>query len=279
MTDDAAELERVERERRAREDELLLLILALMSTARRDAAAVLTHGGDPGYAIRSVVTGTNGFRGVAPLIARTMAQAHRDGYRRAGLMAGTRAVERADAGTLAALVDLYMPGAREAAAAMAATLVQAVYEAVAQARSEGTAGTALRRTVREAFDAAGYTPTHDRGADLATERAVVSAHSFGIISAAIGAPALQGIVTGLEHRSILDSSTTDICRERHELRLPVTAAYWRTNTPSLHFRCRSSLRILTKPFTPTATLPQTPPMPGFGSPPPGFLEGLMRRAA
>jgi hypothetical protein len=139
VTDDDAVLARIERERRRRERDLFLALLlyanAPLAVALRHATIMMLHGGDPGYAIRSVVTGTNGFRGAAPLIARAMGQAHRDGYRRAGLMAGTRAVERADAGTLATLVDLYMPGAREAAAAMAATLVQAVYEAVARARS------------------------------------------------------------------------------------------------------------------------------------------------
>jgi hypothetical protein len=275
MTTDRAELERIERERSKREDELLLLLLALTATARRDAMALVAHGLDATDAIRSVVTGTNGHRGAAPLIARTMAQAHRDGYRRAGLMAGTRAVERADAGALATLIDLYLPQSRMAAAEMAGTIEDKVREAVATARGTGATGNALRRGVREAFDSAGYTPQSDHGADLAAEIAVVGAHNAGVIDGAFNAPPLRGLVTGLAHISIMDNRTTPICKDRHELRLPLNHPYWRSGqaVPPLHFRCRSALRVLVGEFTPSDQLPTIPPMPGFGGGPlPGFAR-------
>jgi hypothetical protein len=272
MTTDAAELKRVDDERRRRENELLLLLLALAATARRDAMALVAHGLDATDAIRSVVTGTNGHRGAAPLIARAMAQAHRDGYHRAGLMAGTRAVERADAGALATLIDLYLPQARMAAAEMAQTITDKVRQAVSAARSEGATGNALRRGVREAFDSAGYTPQSDHGADLAAERAVVTAHNGGIFAAIRERADLK--VTGIRHVSLMDSATTEICRQRHELQLPVNHPYWTNGgVPQLHWRCRSTLRPLFGDFTPSATLPTIPPMPGFGGGPlPGFAR-------
>jgi hypothetical protein len=269
-TTDAAELERIERERRKREAELLFLLLALLGTARRDAIALAAHDGDPGSAIRSIVGGGNGYPGVAPIIARVMAQAHRDGYRRAGLMAGTRAVDRVDAGT--DLIALYETQARTAAREMARTLANTVYEAIAEARR---ADTSLRQAVRDAFDSAGYSKASSHGAELAAEIAVVGAHNGGVMDGAFNAPPLKGVVTGLAHISIIDNRTTEICKDRHELRLPLNHPYWHSGqaVPPLHFRCRSALRVLVGDFTPSDQLPTVPVMPGFGGGPlPPFAQ-------
>jgi hypothetical protein len=96
-----------------------------------------------------------------------------------------------------------------------------------------------------------------------------------VIDGAFNAPPLRGLVTGLAHISIMDNRTTPICKDRHELRLPLNHPYWRSGqaVPPLHFRCRSALRVLVGEFTPSDQLPTIPPMPGFGGGPlPGFAR-------
>jgi SPP1 gp7 family putative phage head morphogenesis protein len=272
--DDAAAVRRADAERRRREDSLLLLLLLLLANARRDATMAAVHGYPVSPVLRSVIAGNGitGHPGAAPLFARTMAQAHRDGYRRAGLMAGTRAIQRADAGSLAELSDLYRPAAQRAADAMADTLSEAVALAIAAALADGLSGTQLRQAVREAFRTSGYDRENPYAADLGAERAVVTAHNGGILAAVMSGQVER--VTGLAHRSVIDDRTTDICRERDGLMLPVDDPYWLTNCPSLHYRCRSVLQPLTGDFTPSDWRPTVPPMVGFGAAPAGFIQSL-----
>jgi uncharacterized protein with gpF-like domain len=90
-----------------------------------------------------------------------------------------------------------------------------------------------------------------------------------------GAAALDG-VTGLRHVSTVDDRTTAICLERDGLQLPLDDPYWQSNTPALHFRCRSVLVPLTHDFEPSARLPTVPPMAGFGAAPAGFIQSFQR---
>jgi hypothetical protein len=106
--------------------------------------------------------------------------------------------------------------------------------------------------------------------DLGAERAVVTAHNGGILA---GAAALDG-VTGLAHRSVLDEVTTDICRERNGLMLPLDDPYWTSNVPALHYRCRSVLVPIVGDFTPSDWRPTVPPMAGFGAAPAGFIQSF-----
>lgn len=250
---------RVERERRRREDELLILLLAFMGTARVRATDAAVDGFDVATAIRNVIVGSSNRPGVVNDIARTMAKAHADGFRRVALAAGVRSVTRADAGTLADLIRLYEPQARAAAVAMAESLVERVRAALFNRGPDTT----IRTAVADAFEADGFTRTNATAIDLATERAVVTAHSGGIFAAVRDRADLK--VTGIRHVSILDNNTTDICTERAGLSLPVDHPYWRNGgVPQLHWRCRSSLQPLFGEFTPSASLPVIPPMPGFG---------------
>jgi hypothetical protein len=262
-------LRRVERDRRRRERDLLLLLVAFFDTGpnsvRRQVIVAASHGFDTGVVIRNAVGGSANHRGVAPVIARTSAQAHRDGYRRIGLAAGTTAVSRSDAGTLADLIDLYLPQARMAAAAMVQALTDKIVRALFAPEPDAT----IRQTVTGAFDDAGYGFGSASALSLAAERAVVGAHNAGVMDGAFNAPPLKGVVTGLEHVSIIDNRTTPICLDRHELKLPLDHPYWRSGqaVPPLHFRCRSALRPLLGDFTPSDQLPTVPVMPGFGGGP------------
>jgi hypothetical protein len=82
-------------------------------------------------------------------------------------------------------------------------------------------------------------------------------------------------VTGLRHLSVLDSGTTEICRERDGLQLPISDPYWRSGgVPSLHWRCRSVLEPLFHDFEPSQWRPVTQPMPGFGMNPVPFIRAV-----
>jgi SPP1 gp7 family putative phage head morphogenesis protein len=256
-----------ERDRRRRENELLLALLLLMLDVRRDTAAFLRYDQTPDAMIQTALTGRGGVDGGAVLlIARYMADAHRSAYRRLGRLTG-RAEALPD---VQELLRMYAPHARQAAAEMARVLS----DRIRTARVDDPSAT-VRSIVRDAFDAAGFTEASAHGLDVVTERAVVTAYNVGMLEAA----ARSGEVRGLRHVSILDDGTTDICRSRHDLALPVSHPYWRTNVPALHWRCRSVIVPIIGRFEPSAWLPSVPPMPGFGAAPPGFLESLTRPRA
>src|SRR4051812_25656527 len=100
---DAEYFARVERERREREDALLLLLLALLGRTRRELYRAIRDGLPTDGIAASVL-----YEQAARDIARTMAQAYRDGFRRVGLSAGTTKVQRSDAGTVADLFAVYL---------------------------------------------------------------------------------------------------------------------------------------------------------------------------
>lgn len=256
ITDDYAR--RVERERRRREDELLIILLALMGTARVRATDAAVDGFDVVTAIRNTIVGISNRPGAIPDIAKTMAKAHGDGFRRVALTAGVRSVTRADAGTLAALIELYTPQARAAAVAMAESLIERVRAALFNRGPDTT----IRTAVAGAFDTDGFSRTNATAIDLATERAVVTAHNGGVFSAVRGRPDLE--VTGLAHITINDGRETDICHDRIGLVLRVDDPYWLTNAPQLHWRCRSTIQPRFGDVQFSEWRPTVPPMPGFG---------------
>lgn len=67
--------------------------------------------------------------------------------------------------------------------------------------------------------------------------------------------------------AILDDRTTDICERRHKVILPHDHPFWRSNTPPLHHRCRSSLRSLRRTEAERRGITTVPPV---DSPPEGF---------
>jgi hypothetical protein len=264
-------LRRVERDRQRRERDLLVLLVAFFDTApnsvRRQAIVAASHGFDVGIVIRNAVGGGPNHKGVAPVIARTMAQAHRDGYRRVGLEVGTRDVQRADAGTIGDLMPLYRPQADVAAQAMVQAIIDLIYETL----RTRTPDVPIREAVGEAFDLGGYSMSSPRAVKLAAEIAVVGAHSGGVFDAIHTRPDLK--VTGIGHVTIADGRETDICHDRIGLVLPVGHPYWTTNVPGLHYGCRSALKPLFGDVEFSETLPTIPPMPGFGGGPlPGFAR-------
>lgn len=254
---DAEYVRRVERERREREDELLLILLLLIGRTRRELLIALRDGLPTDAIIDELI------EPVTRAVARMTAKAHRDGFRRVGLSAGRRDVKREAAGTIATLFKLYEATARQAAQAIA----DAIREAVADVLSAANGERVTSATLTEALANAGYDKSNAYSIDIGTERAVIAGHSAGVLA---GSLALN--VTGIRHVSIIDDATTDICTERHELQLPVDHPYWTGNIPSLHWRCRSTLRPLFGKFDVSETLPVIPPMAGFGTSPNPFIQ-------
>ncbi len=54
-------------------------------------------------------------------------------------------------------------------------------------------------------------------------------------------PALKGFITAVEFSAILDSRTSDICEDRDGLILAIDDPRLKSNTPPLHYQCRSIL--------------------------------------
>jgi hypothetical protein len=238
------QLAQLEAARERREDELVLLLLLLIAfgVQRSEGAA------DRPATLASVI----GQRAAAEM-AESMADMHTDAFPiyRPGLSVPDREE----------LVRLYSPTARVATDAMLDTIAAAIVAA------GGDVALGLRT--------AGYSRSNTAGLELGAERNIVTASNAGLLAAAVGTGER---VTGLEHLSVIDDATTDICRPRNRLRLPTLDAYWRRNWPSLHWRCRSIVVPLTGEFEAGSSKGLPSPLPGFGVAPPVVLQMLDRVA-
>jgi hypothetical protein len=263
------QLQAIEDKRREREDELLLILLLLLGWASwksdlLDAESVaLTFGytaANPNNAKPLANRETLAeFRRVFTAqavneVSASMAEMFRDAfplYRPGRLFADDPAQ----------LLREFTPTARESVDAM----VDAIARGIVGAGGDVRAGMTI----------AGYTRESTNGLELGAERNIVTASNAGLLAAAID-DGDAGRVTGLEHVSVLDDGTTEICRPRDGLMLPVSDPYWRRSWPSLHWRCRSIIRPLTGSFQVSTALPTVPPMAGFGIAPPIVLAMLER---
>lgn len=191
------ELDEVERQRRKREDELILLLLLLLGLASREA--VQTGGGVE--TIRRVVN-----QRAPGEIAESMSDAHLDVLPILGVRMALFGRDE--------LIRLYAPIGRTATDAMLDTIAKAIV---------GAGG-----DVQAGLTLAGYSTANTNGLELGAERNIVTASNAGLLAAAI----VEGEdVTGLEHVSILDDRTTDICDERDGLKLDIGHDYWRRGWP------------------------------------------------
>lgn len=243
------QLAELERRREEREDELILLLLLLLALGVSE-----TDGADNRTAALAAIVGPR----AAVEIAESMADMHADAFPiyRAGLTLPDREE----------LIRLYAPTGRVASDAMLDTIAEAIVAA------GGDVALGMLN--------AGYGRTNTAGLELGAERNIVTASNAGLLAAAV---ATGETVTGLEHLSVIDDRTTDICQERNTLRLPVSHPYWLKNWPSLHWRCRSIIVPLTGEFESGTGEPRhvrigtyTSPEPGFGIAPPIVVQMLER---
>jgi hypothetical protein len=260
----------IERDRRRREALLLLALFALATDARR----FITAGIRDGHGIPDLT-----MRKLAPILLDSMADAHVAGIRRAGALAGVELIPRGVATEelpeYEAAAGLYVPAARakaeEVRTALAGLAVEAVTEAV-------RAGTSPTRAVQAAFTRWGWTAGDPASVDPgatgkpgwaaaghATD-AVLAGYNGGLFAGYRAGPVAERL-TALEHRSVVDRRTSEICRDRHGLVLPPTDPYWLTNWVSLHRRCRSVIVGHFRPIAYSDWRPTVPPEPGFGAAP------------
>jgi len=270
----AEQFNRVERERRQREAELLALLLLLTTGARRYAASAIRHGLSPTEAITRHVMGHAplDLRGAARPIAKAMLEAHSNAVSRVEKLVNVEL--KFSPAAEQQFVRYYANAAQEYAATINRQLVKAVAEAQRIGIAEGHNVVEQVRDLRDAFDAAGMSPDHPHRLDGIATKAVLEADGGGT-AAAIEEPEAKEQITALTHYSVIDPGTTKICRARKGITLPPDAEYWTRNYPMLHEGCRSAVlpRIGAVKFKePPEILPA--PTPGFGVAP--WVTGLTR---
>ncbi len=262
---------KIERDRRRREDELLLLLLLLAGTAERESAVFLKHGLPINRVLSNTFLGQSGTGGAVMLIAQSMADAHRDAFRRVGLTSG-EPIKSTDAGDIARIVAAYQESAKLAAQAMVNTLARAVLDL-----KDKSPGLTPRQVVKEAFDTSGYARSNPYALNAGVERAIVQASNAGMLSAGRKSFKDEGgqpvkIVEAFQQISVLDDRTTELCTERDHLTLDSYDPFWTWNCPPLHYGCRSILRpIFDRNFIASTRLPVLQPEPGFGVAPAGIF--------
>jgi hypothetical protein len=267
MPSPADQIAAVERDRRKREALLLLALLALAAQARRYIIHSLRDNGTlPDIFMRKL----------APIILDAMADAHVAGVRRVGVLAGVELILRGVAtDTLPeyeATARVYAPAAAVAARGIRDTLSRLAADAVVEAQRTGRSAV---RVVQDAFTRWGWTNTPPQTVEPdstgeagwaaqghATD-AILAAYNAGMF-VGYDSPEVRGKLTALTHRSVVDSFTSTICRERHNLTLPVDDPYWRSNWNPLHRHCRSVVLPRFGPVTMSTAYPVTVPQPGYG---------------
>jgi SPP1 gp7 family putative phage head morphogenesis protein len=266
---DPQQIDAIERDRRRRERDLLELLAALTWTSRSHAVHAARSGNDPVAAARMVFLGDNGghFIGAAPIVVAAQSQAYDAGYRRAGKIAG---------GTLPPVPledsarQQVMSQYRQAATDYSRDLADRVGNGIRTVVNEAMGPREELRAIRGVFDDLRISRKSPGAYEADAERAVCTAYNAGMMHGAhaVGADPLHHLC-GFEHVSVIDSGTTEICKQRHGLRLPADHPYWKTNWCPLHFGCRSvNYPLFGRTLTnPTVTLPTEPPAPGFGHAP------------
>jgi hypothetical protein len=277
--EEQAHLDDVDRDRRRREALLLLLLLSYSDLAARQARAAVRVGADPVEAAADAVRGRESLAtgphvhwpGLQTKLVPVITEAFYAGVVRAAQMVGV---------TFDVPEEPPPPPVAEQQAAdladkTAAAVSRIVAGAVEEAEATGVNAAKTVRLIGEAFDAAGMTHARSHAAEAAAERLIVTTYGAGMRDAF--EIKFADRVTGYRHVSVLDDGTTEICRERADLKLPTSDPFWKTNFPSLHWGCRSCLMPIVGKFQPSETYPTTRPSPGFGIAPPVAFGALVGR--
>lgn len=270
-----SQYDRIERERRRREAELLALLLILTTGARRYAASAIRHGLPPVDAITRAVIGNPALDlpGIAKPIARAMVEAHANAMTRVCRTVGVDVPVNPQAEQ--AIVRHYQQAAKGYAESVNKSLTEAVRESERLGIESGKNVAQRVRDLRGAFDNAGMGPEKSYRLEQMATDAVLDADGNGTVSA-IQEPEVKEKITALKHVSKIDTGTTTICRARQGITLPPDAPYWLRNYPMLHHGCRSAVIVLAGDDVtfkgPPNLLP--PPDEGFGVAP--WVTGLTR---
>jgi hypothetical protein len=249
-------VKQVEADRRAREDAILLLLMALTGRARRNVNRAVRVGTDWRPLLSGTLLGNPqlDLPGGVPLTARLMADSHAAGVRRVGLLTG---VETQAAAPRDELVRRYVPRASEALGRIGGALERAVGDALAEAVPLDRISADVL-AVGEAFRTAGYAEGSTHGAETEATAAVTSSYATGM-GEGYGTPEVAAVTEALVFWNPLDEKTTRACRVRHGVTLPLDDPWWFTSYPPLHFGCRSLALPVMRKVAFTANPPTEPP--------------------
>ncbi len=140
-----------------------------------------------------------------------------------------------------------------------------LHQTLIDALEEGQTLDQWRKRVRERMQNA-----HPGHLETAFRTNVQSAYSAGRW-AQLNHPAVRKTRPYWMYDAVLDARTTPICRARDGTVLPADDPWWQSNTPPLHFNCRSGIRALTEADAKRRGITETPtaepPEEGFGLPP------------
>lgn len=264
--DEQDNVDRIERDRRRRERELLALLLALLATSRSHAIHADRLGHDAAAAATTVLLGDNGgfFVGMAPLIVAAQDEAYDAGFRRAARLTGTMPIPEIDAGQKQAAIAEFQGDAQQTARELADTISAGIRDVTRKAMGPKEELEAMRFVFRKGQ----LTREHPGRLEARSTAAILEAYNAGLWAGYFN-PFIRPKVVALRHVSVIDNSTTAICRERHGITLPVTDDYWLSNWPGLHWGCRSCVLpiLVGQKWEPTHYRPINDPQPGFGQAP------------
>lgn len=261
---DAENLRLIERDRTTRERGLSLFFLALGKRALRRTRNALRLGVSWATALRDVFRGNPSIDVPDPagVLARGMADTHARGFWRVGKMVGVEMPKRFE---VADLADFYRYTATESLGSIADTIADKVEDRIIKAAGADRIAADLA-AASEGFDVAGFVESNGYGAERAATTAVVTAYAAGMREG-YDQTEVRERVRGLRFIGVLDERQTAICKARHNVKLPLGHHWLLSNSPPLHFSCRSTLLPITTDFEPTPdwALPYDPlPTPGFG---------------
>jgi SPP1 gp7 family putative phage head morphogenesis protein len=254
----------IEKDRRIREHELLILLALLFGTATRHAVSAVRLGHDPALAARNVVVGNRALElpGLAQPAAKLLSVTYIDGMRRASRMAGIAPGPRTPE-MPTELLDAQAAVAERVAEGMAQTLVTKINDAVGESIQAGLGTKKIARAVRQAVVDGGYGADNPYLLKTVAERGIVDAHGAGMWNNWHD-PQVADKLVGFKHVTVMDEGTTDICKCRNGFMRPKDDEYWETSWPALHWGCRSVILPLFKDHEWTLARPAIPPAPGFG---------------
>lgn len=275
MADQEEQIRQVERDRRRREAELVLLLAYLADDARKHARSAVKLGVAPLVAINQVLLGASHVDqpGGAVAVAMALEDAYTAGVKRAFRWAGVKYELQTPPVTAQAY---YAQRANFVIQSLATQVNAKVFDSVFNVAGQGVS--AATKSINAAFVDGGFTHASDSYLVLAAEQAIVAAYNEGLLAAYLS-PGVKNDLRGFIHVSILDDRTTRICEDRPNFTRSWSDPYWLSNWPPLHFRCRSCVfPIFKMQWTGDfGNYPTIPPMDGFGNAPP-FITQLLGAA-
>lgn len=148
-------------------------------------------------------------------------------------------------------------------------LIAEVLSSLSKALEQGTPYAEWAREIREKLEAAWGRPNGQR-IETIFRTNVQMAYSSGRWAQMTQPEVLEQRPYWV-YDAVLDSRTTSICQERNGVVRPAGDPWWESNTPPLHFNCRSGIRPLTNEQAQargiSQQLPEESPQEGFGNAP------------